>query len=81
MFLEKGPLYLVGVSRTGEPPAAVHLLLDLLHAQLLCVLTQGFHSMFARNPRYDSRRLLGMLQLCLLSQHVEASIPAGTCGS
>ena len=64
VFLEKGPLYLVGVSRRGEPAPAIHLLLDLLHAQLLCVLTQGFHSMFARNPRYDSRRLLGRLPLC-----------------
>ena len=75
MFLEKGPLYLVGVSRTGEPPAAVHLLLDLLHAQLLCVLTQGFHSMFARNPRYDSRRLLGMLLLCSLLLLGQGSAP------
>ena len=61
VFLERGPLYLVGVSRTGEPPAAVHLALDLLHAQLLCLLTREFQTLVTRNPRYDSRRLLGTL--------------------
>ena len=78
VFLEKGPLYLVGVSRRGEPAPAIHLLLDLLHAQLLCVLTQGFHSMFARNPRYDSRRLLGRLPLCKHTGDLWSSVASHT---
>ena len=52
-------MYLVAVSATGEPVSVLRLQLDLLHAQIVCILTEGFHRMFARNPRYDSRRLLG----------------------
>ena len=59
VFLERGPLYLVAVAATGEPVSVLRLQLHLLHAQITCILTDGFRRMFARNPRYDSRRLLG----------------------
>lgn len=59
MFLERGPLYLVAVSSTGEPEAALKLQLDLLHAHLLAILTDNFDRMLARNPRFEPRRLLG----------------------
>ena len=59
MFLEKGPLYLVAVSRAGEPEAALLLQLDLLHAHFLAILTDSFEKMLAKNPRFEPRRLLG----------------------
>ena len=59
MFLERGPLYLVAVSRAGEPEAALLLQLDLLHAHLLAILTDSFERTLARNPRFEPRRLLG----------------------
>lgn len=59
VFLEKGPLYFVAVAATGEPVSTLQMQLSLLHAQIVCILTDGFERMLARNPRYDSRRLLG----------------------
>jgi hypothetical protein len=59
VFVQKGPLYLVAVSSTGEPPSALERQLVLVHAQILCILTNHFDRMLARNPRFDSRRLLG----------------------
>lgn len=60
VFLVKGPLYLVAVSRQGEPEAVLQHQLHALHSQIVCILTTGFELMFRRNPRFDSRRLLGM---------------------
>lgn len=59
VFVEEGPLYLVAVSATGEPVSVLRQQLQLLHAQILCILTDGFHRIISRNARYDSRRLLG----------------------
>ena len=59
MFLERGPLYLVAVAATGEPVAVLRLQLHLLHSQILCILTDGFQKVLARNARFETRRLLG----------------------
>ncbi|KAK9839324.1 hypothetical protein WJX81_008143 [Elliptochloris bilobata] len=59
VFLERGPLYLVAVAATGEPAAALAQQLDLLHAHLLAILTNGFDRTLTRNPRFEPRRLLG----------------------
>jgi hypothetical protein len=60
VFLEKGPLYFVAVSASGEPEAALKLQLELLHAHFLAILTDNFDRMLARNPRFEPQRLLGM---------------------
>lgn len=60
VFLEKGPLYLVAVSSADEPPSALRLQLELLHAHFLAILTDNFDKMLARNPRFEPRRLLGV---------------------
>lgn len=62
MFLEKGPLYFVAVSSSGEPEAALKVQLELLHAHFLAILTDNFDKMLARNPRFEPLRLLGALQ-------------------
>ena len=59
VFIVRGSLYLVAVSSRGEPAAVLRRQLAVLYSQILCILTNGFERMFARNPRFDSRRLLG----------------------
>ena len=60
VFLERGPFILVMASATGEPEAALACQLGLVHAQILSILSSGVDKMFARNPSYDARKLLGM---------------------
>eukprot|EP00884_Botryococcus_braunii_P019029 jgi/Botrbrau1/580/Bobra.0010s0046.1 len=67
VFVQKGPLYLLAVSATGEPPSVLERQLDLVHAQIVCILTNHFDRMLAKNPRFDSRRLLGGTQEVLRS--------------
>lgn len=59
VFLVRGPLHLVAASSRGEGEGVLRDQLALLHSQILCILTAGFERMFARNPRFDVRRLLG----------------------
>ena len=59
VFLEKGPLILVAVAATGEPEGLLRLQLETVHAQIVAILTCGFQRMLTRNPRFDTRRLLG----------------------
>ncbi len=47
-------------SATGEPEAALTCQLGLVHAQILSILSSSVDKMFARNPSYDARKLLGM---------------------
>ena len=77
VFLERGPVYLVAISAAGEPVSALRLLLELLHAQLVCLLTQGFHATMEKHPRYDARRLLGASWhfLCRSSASRLAGVP------
>ena len=59
VFLEKGPFILVMASATNEPEPALVGQLSLVHAQILSILTNSVDKMFAKNPSYDVRRLLG----------------------
>ncbi|KAL0050904.1 hypothetical protein WJX82_009701 [Trebouxia sp. C0006] len=59
VFLERGPFILVMASATGEPEAALTCQLGLVHAQILSILSSSVDKMFARNPSYDARKLLG----------------------
>ena len=61
MFLERGPFILVMVSATGEPEAALMCQLGLVHGQILSILSSSVEKMFARNPSYDARKLLGKI--------------------
>ena len=61
MFLERGPFILVMVAATGEPEAALMCQLRLIHGQILSILSSSVEKMFARNPSYDARKLLGMV--------------------
>ena len=65
VFIVRGSLYLAAVSSRGEPAAVLRRQLAVLYSQILCILTNGFERMFARNPRFDSRRLLGTALLTL----------------
>lgn len=68
VFLERGPLYLVAAAATGEPVSVLRLQLHLLHSQILCILTDGFQKVLARNARFDTRRLLGEASAGALQQ-------------
>lgn len=84
VFVQRGPLYLVAVSASGEPPAVLEKQLGLVHAQIVCILTNHFDRMLAKNPRFDSRRLLGACPLerfwstatalCLAFEHVSRGL-------
>lgn len=68
VFLVKGPLYLVAASRQGEPESVLRKQLACLHAQIVCILTDAFEQIIRKNPRFDSRRLLGELTIHALSK-------------
>ncbi|KAL4420703.1 hypothetical protein ABPG75_010359 [Micractinium tetrahymenae] len=60
VFLERPPLCLVGVSALAEPPAVLRMQLTLVHGQIISLLTStALNALFARNPGYDARNLLG----------------------
>ena len=75
VFMERGPLYLVVAAATGEPEAALRLQLDLLHAHIVAILTDGFERLLIRNPRFEPRRLLGIPLSA--QQHVEVFLFIG----
>ncbi|KAG0592433.1 hypothetical protein M758_1G246000 [Ceratodon purpureus] len=59
VFLVKGPLYLVAISATEEPDEVIRCQLELLHAQLILILTKGVEKCFVKNSKFDMRPLLG----------------------
>lgn len=59
VFLERGPLILVIASAQGEPDVVLLQQLRLIHGQIISILSASFEKMFARNPSYDLRKLLG----------------------
>ncbi|KAI5060927.1 hypothetical protein GOP47_0023432 [Adiantum capillus-veneris] len=59
VFLVKGPVYLVSISSTDEPLRALRRQLDLLHGQLLLILTKSLEKCFVKNANFDLRPLLG----------------------
>eukprot|EP01025_Chloroclados_australasicus_P045371 TRINITY_DN4964_c1_g4_i1.p1 TRINITY_DN4964_c1_g4~~TRINITY_DN4964_c1_g4_i1.p1 ORF type:complete len:558 (-),score=55.91 TRINITY_DN4964_c1_g4_i1:563-2236(-) len=58
VFLDKEYFQLVVASRGGEPPEILKLQLDLLHGQIVSLLTNAVEQMYERNPAYDVRTLL-----------------------
>ncbi|KAL3136443.1 hypothetical protein ABBQ38_005698 [Trebouxia sp. C0009 RCD-2024] len=67
VFLEKGPFILVMASTTKEPESALLGQLGLVHGQILSILTSSVEKMFAKNPSYDVRKLLGATNHVLTS--------------
>lgn len=59
VFLVKGPIYLVSISATDEPLRALKGQLELLHGQLLLILTKSLEKCFVKNANFDLRPLLG----------------------
>ncbi|KAH7286199.1 hypothetical protein KP509_33G062800 [Ceratopteris richardii] len=59
VFLVKGPVYLVSISSTNEPLRVLRRQLDLLHGQLLLILTRSLEKCFVKNANFDLRPLLG----------------------
>lgn len=59
MLVQRDPLLLVAASSGGEPAAALRRRLDLLHSQITLIVSNAIDKLFARNPRYDGRSLLG----------------------
>eukprot|EP00850_Spirogloea_muscicola_P015500 SM000119S25643 [mRNA] locus=s119:179698:183463:- [translate_table: standard] len=59
VFVTKGPVYLVSISSTDEPVIALQAQLELLHAQVMMILTSAVDRCFLKNPNFDMRPLLG----------------------
>lgn len=59
VFLVKGPIYLVSISVTDEPVQALRGQLELLHGQLVLILTKSLEKCFVKNANFDMRPLLG----------------------
>ncbi|CAK8997782.1 unnamed protein product [Durusdinium trenchii] len=58
-FLEKGPLWLVCISCTGDLYADLVGLLERVHMQIITILTAGIEKTLVNRPNYDMRGLLG----------------------
>ena len=58
-FLEKGPLWLVCISSTGDLYADMVALLERVHMQIITILTAGIERTLVSRPNYDMRGLLG----------------------
>ena len=59
VFITRGPMYLVAVAATGEPVSVLAAQLDLVHMQLIAILTNAVERAFFKSPRFDMRQLLG----------------------
>ncbi|CAK0810895.1 unnamed protein product, partial [Prorocentrum cordatum] len=59
VFVEKGPLWLVCISRCGDVYPDVVKMLDRVHSQIVAILTRGIDRTLIANPNYDMRSLLG----------------------
>eukprot|EP00850_Spirogloea_muscicola_P018907 SM000178S03472 [mRNA] locus=s178:197869:201451:- [translate_table: standard] len=59
VFVTKGPVYLVSISSTDEPVIALQAQLELLHAQVMMILTSAVDRCFLKNSKFDMRPLLG----------------------
>eukprot|EP01026_Neomeris_dumetosa_P051069 TRINITY_DN4488_c0_g2_i2.p1 TRINITY_DN4488_c0_g2~~TRINITY_DN4488_c0_g2_i2.p1 ORF type:complete len:591 (+),score=69.61 TRINITY_DN4488_c0_g2_i2:120-1892(+) len=58
VFSEFECFQLVAASSGGEPPETLKLQLELLHGQIVSLVTNAVERMFERNPAYDVRTLL-----------------------
>lgn len=58
-FVERGPLWLMCISRCGDTYHDMVRLLDRVHMQIITILTSGIERTLKANPSYDMRSLLG----------------------
>lgn len=58
-FLERGPLWLVCISRCGDTFRDLVRLLDRVYLQVITILTKGVEMTLQERPNYDMRSLLG----------------------
>lgn len=59
VFLEKGPLWLVCVSKCGDTYHDLQRLLERVYLQVITILTTGIEKTLQVKPNYDVRSLLG----------------------
>ncbi|GBG79257.1 hypothetical protein CBR_g29308 [Chara braunii] len=64
VFLVKGPLYLVSISATDEPASALEGQLELLHGQVMMILTSAVDRCLLKNPKFDMKPLLAGTENC-----------------
>ena len=55
VFLTRGPVYLVALAATGEPVPVLLRQLDLLHTQLIAILTTAVERALIKSSRFDMR--------------------------
>ncbi|KAJ5067507.1 sand protein-related [Anaeramoeba ignava] len=58
VFVIKGPIYLVCVSKTGEPVSQLTKQLNFLYGQIISILTNRAIEILKKKPHYDLRILL-----------------------
>eukprot|EP00927_Polykrikos_kofoidii_P015732 TRINITY_DN17027_c0_g4_i1.p1 TRINITY_DN17027_c0_g4~~TRINITY_DN17027_c0_g4_i1.p1 ORF type:complete len:772 (-),score=137.59 TRINITY_DN17027_c0_g4_i1:56-2311(-) len=59
VFLERGPLWLVCITRTGDEYREIVQMLERVHLQIITILTAGIERTLENRPNYDMRSLLG----------------------
>ncbi|XP_020202350.1 vacuolar fusion protein MON1 homolog isoform X1 [Cajanus cajan] len=59
VFLVKGPIYLVCISCTEAPYESLKGQLELIHGQMIVILTKSVNRCFEKNPKFDMTPLLG----------------------
>lgn len=59
VFLLKGPIYLMAISKTTESIGALRMQLEYAHAQIISVLTLQVHRILEERPGTDIRNLMG----------------------
>ncbi|CAJ1955955.1 unnamed protein product [Sphenostylis stenocarpa] len=59
VFLVKGPIYLVCISCTEEPYESLRGQLEIIHGQMIVILTKSVNRCFEKNPKFDMTPLLG----------------------
>jgi len=83
VFVERGPLWLVCISRHGDTYQDCLRMLDRVHLQLITILTAGIEKTLISRPNYDMRSLLGgtdnvlnnMIRWCNQDVHVDGFEP------
>ena len=59
VFVLKGPIYLVSVSKTGEPVSQLSQQLNYMYSQIISILTGRIVSILEKRAQFDIRNLLG----------------------
>ena len=73
VFVLKGPIYLVSVSKTGEPVSQLSQQLNYMYSQIISILTGRIVSILEKKAYFDIRNLLGGLYFFYLYLFCRAS--------